>query len=120
MIRARSSPRPLALWKQIQDAKEPAAQKPRRFIRRESPKRAALMRRYRARVKVWIKGKFCGVCKISKATQVHHLKPRSVRPDLILEVGNFLALCLPCHERIHSNPKWAYEKGFLKRSFDQK
>lgn len=48
----------------------------------------------------------------------HHLIPRSVRPDLVCEPENFLALCGLHHSHIHNNPKEAYKMGFLGKSTD--
>ena len=36
-----------------------------------------------------------------RATMVHHLIPRSERPDLELELDNLLSLCAECHEKRH-------------------
>ena len=36
-----------------------------------------------------------------RATLVHHIIPRSERPDLELDPDNLRALCAECHEREH-------------------
>lgn len=45
----------------------------------------------------------------NRATLVHHVIPRSERPDLELDPDNLRALCAECHEREHpekrSKPK---------------
>ena len=35
------------------------------------------------------------------ATVVHHIKPRSERPDLALELDNLQSLCDACHNKKH-------------------
>ena len=37
----------------------------------------------------------------NRATMVHHIIPRSERPDLELDLDNLRALCAECHERNH-------------------
>ena len=39
--------------------------------------------------------------KPNRATLVHHIIPRSERPDLELDPDNLRALCTECHEREH-------------------
>lgn len=46
------------------------------------------------------------------ATEVHHLVPRSRGGND--DPDNTLALCHPCHARIHANPQWATEMGYLR------
>ena len=36
-----------------------------------------------------------------RATLVHHIVPRSERPDLELDLDNLRALCPECHEKEH-------------------
>lgn len=36
-----------------------------------------------------------------RATMVHHVIPRSERPDLELDLGNLVSLCAECHEKRH-------------------
>lgn len=40
----------------------------------------------------------CEVCG-SKAVDIHHLTPRSLRKDLINKIDNLMALCRSCHDR---------------------
>ena len=35
---------------------------------------------------------------IRKATEVHHIKPRSEHPELALDLDNLVSLCWDCHE----------------------
>ncbi len=41
----------------------------------------------------------CEVCSRAFATQVHHLEPARLRPDLALDMGNLQAICASCHGR---------------------
>ena len=36
-----------------------------------------------------------------RATMVHHIIPRSERPDLELDLDNLRSLCAECHEKNH-------------------
>lgn len=48
-----------------------------------------------------------------KSIHVHHVAPRSRRPDLKLDVNNGICLCLLCHSWVHAYPLKATEQGFL-------
>ena len=37
----------------------------------------------------------------NRAVMVHHIIPRSERPDLELDMDNLISLCLSCHEERH-------------------
>ena len=39
--------------------------------------------------------------KPKRATMVHHVIPRTERPDLALDLDNLRSLCATCHERHH-------------------
>lgn len=52
----------------------------------------------------------CEVCNV-RATEVHH-KAGRLGP-LLTELSNLLSVCRECHARIHANPAWAYERGYL-------
>ena len=52
----------------------------------------------------------CEVCFAIPATQVHHCKGRG---KLLSEAQWFLACCQLCHRKIHDQPAWAYQNGFL-------
>jgi len=52
----------------------------------------------------------CAVCDV-RATEVHH-KAGRLGP-LLTELSNLLSVCRECHARIHANPAWAYERGYL-------
>lgn len=46
------------------------------------------------------------------ATQVHHVLPRGRGGDD--DLGNLLAVCLPCHSHIHAHPVESLERGWLR------
>ena len=52
----------------------------------------------------------CQVCQQAEAVEVHHRKKRGIH---YLDVDSWLATCMDCHRRIHANPSWAREKGWL-------
>lgn len=59
-----------------------------------------------------VRGEWCN----GAATEVHHRKRRSQGgPD---RDENFVAVCRDCHHLIHERPAWAYENGWLVRSWD--
>ncbi len=43
----------------------------------------------------------CELCEaegiVEAAVEVHHVQPIAQRPDLRLERGNLMCLCVPCH-----------------------
>ena len=88
-------------------------------VSRMSPKQAVLKKEFAGLKRQFLKdNKVCWVCATRKATSVHHRAPRSVRPDLVVDRRNFVAVCFVCHTTIHNSPKWAYESGWLAKSYD--
>jgi hypothetical protein len=55
----------------------------------------------------------CECCK-DYATQIHH---KSGRGKYLCDKSTFMAACWFCHRRIHDNPAWAKERGFLEYKF---
>lgn len=53
----------------------------------------------------------CECCLKRAASQIHHKRGR-LGPDL-LDTRYFMGVCPECHERIHREPQWAYELGYL-------
>lgn len=53
----------------------------------------------------------CQVCTTHPACDIHHRRGRW--KSRLYDATYFLAVCRPCHDRIHHNPEWAYEKGLL-------
>jgi len=52
----------------------------------------------------------CEVCMKAKTSDVHHTKGRG---RFYMDVDTWLSVCRPCHDKIHKEPKWAREKGYL-------
>lgn len=44
---------------------------------------------------------WCVRCRRRPATTVHHVIPRTERPDLEMELDNLESLCPQCHEQVH-------------------
>lgn len=44
----------------------------------------------------------CQDCNVHIAEEVHHVIPRSKRPDLTLDSSNLRALCAKCHASVHA------------------
>ena len=59
---------------------------------------------------------FCEVCAKEKSTDVHHRKGRG---KYYLDVESWLSVCRNCHDRIHTSPAWAREKGYLLEPTDE-
>lgn len=55
-----------------------------------------------------VQGK-CEVCS-GQATDIHH---KSKRGKNLSSSSTFMAVCRTCHTRIHDNPAWARENGYL-------
>ena len=45
---------------------------------------------------------YCAKCELL-GTEVHHIQPRSKRPDLTYDLRNLMTLCSQCHREIHAN-----------------
>ncbi len=58
---------------------------------------------------LWDKNFTCEACG-GQATDIHH---KSGRGKNLLAKHTFMACCRSCHDRIHANPAWAREKGYL-------
>lgn len=55
----------------------------------------------------------CEICEERPATHRHHRLPRSAGGGD--EAENTLDLDAWCHGRVHANPEWSYEHGYLIR-----
>jgi hypothetical protein len=51
----------------------------------------------------------CAVCG-GESNQIHHKQGRI--GDLLLDQTKWLAVCLPCHDRITEDSAWAIENGY--------
>lgn len=47
-----------------------------------------------------------------RSTEIHHRKGRG---KYLNEVKFWLAVCRESHDRIHKDPAWAYQRGYLLR-----
>ena len=48
--------------------------------------------------------------KPNRATMVHHIIPRSERPDLELVLDNLRSLCAECHEKNHPEKRSKFKR----------
>lgn len=98
--------------------------RPTKTLKRRTPLRAQSAKevvRFREYLKVrrWVLSRANGLCEAQitgvcegRGSHAHHILMRSQGgPD---DVGNLLWVCLPCHRRIHAEPEWSYERGFLR------
>lgn len=73
---------------------------------------AARMSIYRRLVKVFLsRNKYCAVCRMRQATEVHHFAGRAGK--LLLEEKLWEPVCRKCHRSIHENPAEARRLGLL-------
>jgi hypothetical protein len=85
----------------------------KRTIRRASPRRARQLRAYAALAKTYLfEHPVCEVCRKTPSGQIHHVGGRIGNQLNITR--DWLAICQPCHDRIHAHGAWAREQGFLK------
>lgn len=86
--------------------------KPRKPIRRVSKKHGAMLRMYASIAKTYLETHIkCEICLIDDSEQIHH---KAGRLGLMLvDPGNFMALCAECHDRVHRSPAWSRSQGFL-------
>jgi hypothetical protein len=77
-----------------------------------SDKRRAQLAEYSREKKVFLaKHHLCQVCNRRRAWDVHHRCRREGK--LLLDKDFWLGVCRTCHEKIHSEPRWAREMGYL-------
>lgn len=50
-----------------------------------------------------------------RATMVHHIIPRSERPDLELQLDNLISLCADCHEKRHPEKRSKIKRKTMER-----
>ena len=46
-------------------------------------------------------GYICQECGVTSELHSHHIKPKSIFPDLALDVANGVTLCRECHANVH-------------------
>lgn len=76
-----------------------------------SPYRRKQVNKYLRLRRKYLEATTCKVCNQVPATQIHHKKGRD--NDRLLDAFYFLAVCQTCHTRIHNNPAWARDNGYL-------
>lgn len=59
---------------------------------------------------LFAKGYTCEVCGNAGANQIHH---KAKRGKNLCNTETFMCVCALCHRKIHDNPKWARENGYL-------
>lgn len=81
-------------------------------LRPMSKKRQKESREY-SKKRLWFLTEFplCEACMTAKSTDVHHIAGRGIN---YLNEDTWLATCRKCHDKIHREPIWAREKGYLK------
>jgi hypothetical protein len=79
-------------------------------VRRQSKKRAALIRVYLQRREVWLlNNPWCVRCG-GEATEIHHAAGRIA--GRLIDVSGFRAMCHDCHVWATEHPKEAIARGF--------
>ena len=82
-------------------------------LRPRTPKRQRQEALYSVqRIAYLTENPLCEVCRMD-ATDIHHKKGRI--GELLIQPEYFLSVCRSCHDRIHQNPAWAYEQGYMLR-----
>lgn len=77
-----------------------------------SKKRAIQLKEYRRlRAPFLDRNRVCEVCNRRKSQDVHHARGR-IGLDLI-DLNGWMAVCRPCHQWLHDNPREAKAKGWL-------
>jgi hypothetical protein len=81
-------------------------------VKQISDKRRAQLAEYSREKKTFLaKNHTCEVCHKRKSWDVHHRNRREGK--LLLDQTQWLACCRVCHDRIHSEPRWARDMGYL-------
>ena len=94
----------------------PKEKKAKRAMPKTSKKRSRITREYmKLRAKFLIENPHCEWCKVElgglvPATEIHHRKGRG---SFMLDTSTWYAVSHQGHLWIHSNPKYAYEKGYM-------
>lgn len=70
------------------------------------------IRKYRARVEEWKRGKVCASCG-GINLQCHHKHGRGHRGELLLIEELWIPLCARCHDRVHRNKAEARAKNLF-------
>jgi 5-methylcytosine-specific restriction endonuclease McrA len=79
-------------------------------LKQVSDKRKHLNKEYASvRREYFEKHPRCEICE-NQASDIHHKKKRGKN---LSNIDSFMAVCRLCHNRIHDNPAWAKEMGYL-------
>jgi hypothetical protein len=90
----------------------PSKKKIRQMVRQVSSKRARQNQAYSVARKLFLKSNpNCAVFPHLPSTEIHHSAGR--RGDMLLDTRFWFAVSRQGHTRIHENPEWAEEHGFL-------
>lgn len=86
--------------------------KTHRPMRRVSAKRSKENKLYSEVRKIYLtEHPRCQVCSNNPSSEIHHRRGRW--KSRLYDTAFFLAICRPCHDRIHHNPEWAYATGLM-------
>ena len=92
----------------------------RHYLNLRAPDGASLNWSWQWCRRVFLKkvGKVCVCCGSTKHIQVHHILPRHIRPDLVVDMTNLIALCKDCHFHIgHLNSYFTYNSMVYEACF---
>jgi hypothetical protein len=82
-------------------------------LRYTSSRRAVQLKEYNRLKKDWIWAHpVCDICKAKPTAHVHHRAGRI--GNQLNSTADWLAVCIDCHQKIHSHGSWAREHGYLK------
>lgn len=77
-----------------------------------SPKMKTNLRAYSALRKAYLESHpMCEIYPDQIATDIHHTKGRG---KYLLDTATWMAVCRDAHRKIHDNPKWAREHGYIR------
>lgn len=100
----------LRIDKKPSQLKRTAIKKSNKPLNKRSKKTASLTAKYlKARIK-YLDGKICPITG-RPATEIHHVNGKEY--ERLIDEDYWLGVTRDGHIKIHDNPKWAREKGYL-------
>ena len=89
-------------------------------MRARTPERARVDRLYRQRRDEFVVANpVCQRCQQAPTDDLHHMCNVSQSGVAgLLDEGNWLAVCRPCHQFLTTHPNAAVEEGFSRRGWD--
>lgn len=91
--------------------KKEKLKKPRTPVKKVSDKERVRQQAYRKQRIEFLKSRQnCEVCGTCGDLSVHHKAGRI--GDNLTDQSTFLAVCIPCHEKIETHPDWAKANGY--------